>query len=720
MLSEMEYGIMSSLKSVPLAPEAATPPSPDESVSREELYAQLADRGLRYGAYFQGVQCVWRQGEEICADVRLSEGLAAEDFLVHPAILDSALHAALVPFLGRDDHAYLPFVWRGVRLRKSSARTVRVRIVLSGEHTLSMSITDDEGRVVASVDSLLVRPLTAGQAGFGAADGQLMKTVWRPARPAATVIEHQRRVLLGADFLRLTSQPTALRGLHAAHPTLRALRAAVKSEGAPQAVLISVDGTATITSALQRALVLIQEFLSDEQLAQTRLVFLTQGGVCARPGEKVPDLAAAAVWGLVRSAQLEHPGRFGIIDVDAGWSWPALNSAIAVAAPQLAVRSAGLLCPRLVPAGVPSLAPGAAPWAADRTVLVTGGTGALGSLVARHLAETHGVRNLMLLSRRGLDAPGARDLVRELADRGARAEVVACDTRDPAALTQAVSAIDTDCALGTVIHAGGVTADRIVSSLTPRDLAHVLDAKLESALNLHRLTAGLPDCRLVLFSSAAGVLGSAGQANYAAANTALDALAQQRGAAGLPTVSLAWGLWEDDGGMGSTLGQADRARLSRTGIVPLSPERGLALLDAAVAGDNPILVPIRLDLAALRSGSAPVPEMLLDLAPAKLHATATSDEAKAFRVHLATLNSDDQEQALLDLVRSEVAAVLGHDSGDAITAASQFLEIGFDSLTNLELSRRLSAATAARLPNTLAFDHSTPAELAAHLKALLT
>ncbi|GAB7188324.1 SDR family NAD(P)-dependent oxidoreductase [Kitasatospora sp. Ki12] len=692
---------------------SAWPPPDAEPVDPEALYGRLADRGLRYGPAFRGVRRAWRDGARMSAEVALDAGVPTGDFLLHPALLDSALHAAVVPFLdGDDESAQLPFAWRGVRVHGPAGRAVRVRITPGDDRTIGLELTDGEGRPVATVDSLVVRSVSPEQ--LGARGGRLLRTVWRPVPPATGRPAPQGWALLGADHLGLTGSPAADRALAAVHPTLRSLVVALRERRVPETVLVCVDGSAPLANALQRALSLLQEWLFDERLADCRLVFVTRGGVAVRPGE-VPEPAAAAVWGLVRSAQLEHPGRFALVDLDADAPWRAVEAAAGSDAAQLAVRQGALLHPRLA-AAAKAARPG---WDPRRSVLITGGTGSLGRLVARHLAERHGVRHLVLLSRRGPDAPGARELVDELAGFGTEAKVVACDAGDLAALRAVVAALPPEHPLGAVVHSAGVTSDATVGSLTPRLLDTVLAAKVDSALALHRLTEDVPDCALVLFSSVAGVLGSAGQGNYAAANAALDALAHRRRAAGLPGVSLAWGLWADEGGMASGLAAADLARMARSGLAALSVEQGLALLDDALTAEDPVLVPLRLHEDALRSPDAPLPELLLDLAAPRTRATAPVADADAFRARLAGRPEDERAQEVLELVRAQVAVVLGFTGGEEVEPHREFSAIGFDSLTNLELIRRLTAATGVRLPNTLAFDHPTPVELANSMTKLL-
>ncbi|RBM09482.1 type I polyketide synthase, partial [Streptomyces sp. PT12] len=358
------------------------------------------------------------------------------------------------------------------------------------------------------------------------------------------------------------------------------------------------------------------------------------------------------------------------------------------------------------------------------TVLVTGGTGTLGGLVARHLAAHHGVRHLLLTSRRGPDAPGAAELRDELAESGAEAEIVGCDVADRAALAELLAGIPADRPLTAVVHTAGVLDDGLIDALTDEQLDRVLRPKVDAAWNLHELTRDADLSAFVLFSSSSGVFGGPGQANYAAANAALDALAQHRVAAGLPAVSLAWGLWGEASGMTGHLGREDRARMARSGVVPFSNEQGLGMFDAALALPESLVLPMRLDLSALRTqaGSGALPAFLRGLvrAPARraaADASAADDSSLVSR--LMALPENRREQALADLVRGHVSVVLGHAGADAIEATKGFKDLGIDSLIAVELRNRLNAATGLRLPATIVFDYPTPAALATFLRAEL-
>ncbi|MFE0464214.1 SDR family NAD(P)-dependent oxidoreductase, partial [Kitasatospora sp. NPDC058965] len=659
----------------------AWPPAGAVPVELADFYPTLAATGLGYGPVFQGLRAAWTLDGAVYAEVALPESAHphAQRMGLHPALLDASLHA--VAFTGAiGEQAVLPFAWSGVQLHATGASAVRVRLTPKGEGTVTLAVCDPAGRPVATIGSLVLRPVDTGQLAAARArfHDALFETAWTPLTVG------QAPAVSSADWRDLGT-------------------------ATPEVVVLQVTGGSTaaeVHRATAEALAAVQGWLAEDRLADSRLLVVTRGAV-ALPGEDLTDLAAAAVAGLVRSANSENPGRLVLADLDAV---SALDVAALVAAgeSQVAVRAGVVHAPRLVRVPVPTEETVPAAEFGEGPVLVTGATGTLGRLLARHLVTAHGVRELVLVSRRGPAATGAD----ELTELGAAVRVVSCDVTD----RQAVAELLAETAPSAVVHVAGVLDDGVIGSLTPERLADVLRPKVDAALNLHELTRDAELTAFVLFSSAAGLLGAPGQGNYAAANAFLDALAVHRRANGLPAQSLAWGLWAQDGGMAGSLGGSDRSRLSRGGMIALAPEEGLALFDAAAASEPAAVVPVNLDLAALRAQGDDLSDLFRGLVPAVRRRTAGNRaDTGALRTRLAGLGESERAAALLELVQDEVARVLGFASGRAVEPERAFSEVGFDSLSAVEFRNALGEAVGMRLPATLVFDYPNPAVLARYL-----
>jgi len=606
------------------------PPPGAEPVAPRDLYTELAAAGYNYGPALRGVVAAWRRGTERYAEVRTTESGTGHE--IHPALLDAALHPAL-----SGDQLLLPFSWNGITQHAPASGTLRVRLRTDGTDALAMLVTNESGQPVLTVDAVTLRPATPDQ--LTAASGSLYVLDWEPI-PAKNGHEPDHDVLSFVD--------------------------------------VPPD------EAAEQALSAVQEWLRADR--QGKLVVITRDAVAAG------DLAGAAVWGLVRTAQLEHPDRIVLVDTDEPGPLP--DGALGTGESQVIVRGGRLLAPRLVRAQVPPTSR-----RIEGPVLVTGASGALGTAIARHLVAEHGVDELIMVSRRG-----SADLAAELSDAGIRATFVACDVADREAVRRLVA----EHPPRAVVHAAGVLDDGVFDSLTPEQLASVFGPKVTAARHLHDLTRHLELSAFVLFSSVLGTLGSPGQAAYTAANACLDALAHHRRQLGLPAQSIGWGLWARASGMTGHLGDADLARLRRLGVLPMSEQDGLALFDLAIRSDLPHTIAARLDV------SAPAP-MLSRLAPRPQRTGPTP----SFGQRLAELPDADRDRALRTFVREQAAAVLGHDGVDSVAESRAFKEIGFDSLTAVELRNRLAAAFGLRLPATVAFLHPTPAALADHLAARL-
>ncbi|PNE42856.1 hypothetical protein AOB60_01830 [Streptomyces noursei] len=1033
----------------PAGPGAAWPPAGAEPVPLDGFYADLAAAGFAYGPAFRGLSRAWRLGDEVLAEIALPEAVRSDAgrYGIHPALLDAALHTA---FLRQDDadppQVRIPFSWQEVTFHGGGEPALRVRLTPTGTDTAALALWDERGVLVASVGSLVSRPVSAPQLRASRPQDALYHLDWTPATAASAAV---RCAVLGDEELATALSAPAFADLGA----LTAVTDA--GEPVPDLVLLPchVDGAETTENkavaarALTgRVLAVLHGWLAEERLTPARLVLLTRGAMPVTAGEPVTDLAAAAVWGLVRSAQAEHPGRFVLADLDGhAASTASLPSLPTAGEPQLALREGRVLVPRLAP-GVPAgslvpppgtrewhlertgagntvddlaltpfpeaaapLAPGqvrvavraaglnfrdvvmalgmvpdqrllggeiagvvtetardvtalavgdrvlglvrgglgpvavadhrmlaripegwsfdraasvpvtfltayyglvdlagvrpgdrvlvhaaaggvgmaavqlarhlgaevfatagpakwgtvrglgvddehlassrtgefealfastsgghgldvvlnsvagemtdaslrlvrpggrfiemgktdirdadevaaayegvtyhafdlmdAGPeriagmlaeilalfddghlrpipvttwdvrqapeafrhfsqarhigkivltvppaWNSEGTVLVTGASGALGAEVARHLVRTHEVGHLVLASRRGPDGEGMAELADELTALGATTvRAVACDVADRAAVAGLLAAIPAEHPLTAVVHAAGLVDDGLLESLTPERIDTVFRPKADGAWHLHELTRERELAAFAVFSSVTGTLGAGAQANYAAANAFLDALAAHRHDQGLAATSLAWGMWSGTRGMAANLARADLDRMKRSGIAGLTADDGFALMDTALASGRPVLLPVRLDTRALRataaSGSLAAPlRALVHVAAAEATQAPAAD---TLRDRLGSLAPEDRRQVLLDVVRGQVALVLGHTDPERVEPQRAFKDLGFDSLTAVELRNRLNAATGLALPTTLVFDHPTPAALTDHVEGVL-
>nr|WP_305883934.1 type I polyketide synthase [Crossiella sp. SN42] len=671
----------------PSGPVTLTEPWPPADAERIDLtgsYEALTDAGFGYGPAFRGLRALWQRKDELFAEVALPAEVAesAERFGLHPALLDSALHAAMVAAAGTGEAA-VPHTWEGVTLHRTGVAALRVRLTRT-EEGLALLAVDADGRAVATVDTLRVRPVSTEQ--LAAADRSqdtLFQLAWSPATSNAVVPEW--------------AEVAALDELEALPPLV--LLRCEPSGG---------DLAAATHERLAGVLAVAQQWLAEDRFLGSRLVLVTRRAV----GPEPEDVAGAAIWGLIRSAQHEHPDRFGLLDLDEA---EAPESALALLAeePQVLVRGGRALAARLL--RLPVAADTETKWDPDRTVVITGGTGGLGKVLARHLVARHGVRRLLLLSRRGAAADGAPELVNELAGLGAAVDLRPCDVGDRESVAAALATIPAEHPLQAVVHAAGVLEDRVLTGLTADSLTPVLRPKADAAWHLHELTKHLDLTAFVLFSSVAGVFGNGGQASYAAANAFVDALAQHRRCQGLPATSIAWGPWSLEDGMVS---EAEAARMRRLGVLPLSAEEGMALFDGLTGGPEAVPVPLRLDLASIRSAGQ-IPPLLRGLVRDPVRQGPDRDTAADFLARLAEAPAAQRHEVVVDLIRDQAATVLGHADPAAVGRDRRFQELGFDSLTTVELRNRLGTALGRRLPVSLLFDHPTPEVLADYLLPLL-
>ncbi|MGW5345847.1 type I polyketide synthase [Streptomyces sp. NPDC004050] len=749
---------------------ASWPPAGADEVSVDAVRDRLAAAGLYHGPALRTLTRIWVRGEEVFAQARLSDeqGSSANGFVLHPALLDAAVQAlAATTAAGGGTAAREPLAWRGVTLHAGGADALRLRITApDGAGTVSVELADEQCAPVASVRALVTRELDAERfaaAPDAASQDGLFRLDWvrtaTPARPAAATFAVVGDTAGDADGAHARLAAVLGRaGVPAARyadPAALDEAVAAGRQPMPDTVVVPfmTSATATGTTAVDadrlaqdvretthRVLATVQGWLDGGRFTGTRLAVVTRGAVAAHQDTEAADLAHTPVWGLLRAAQTEHPDRFVLVDLDdAEASGRALPGALASDEPELAVRGGALYAPRLARVDARTAQPGEPAGRIDTrgTVLVTGAGGGLAGLLARHLVTEHGVRHLLLTGRRGADTETAPRLTAQLTALGAEVTWAACDVADRDALAGLLESVPAGRPLTAVVHTAAVLDDGIVDLLTPERVDRVLRPKVEGALNLHELTRHLDLSAFVLFSAAAGTLGSAGQANYAAANVFLDALARHRRAHGLAALSLVWGMWAEERGMAGRLTGAERERAARGGVAPLSAAEGLALFDAALAADDePVLLPIGLDLPTLRARAAdggllpvfrglvrtPVRQRRAATPASGAHRTqdTTADAhagtgGRTLTERLAGLPAAERERTVVDLVRGQVAAVLGYRSAEVIGEEQAFKELGFDSLTAVELRNRLGAAAGLRLPATMVYDYPTPAALARHL-----
>uniref|UniRef100_UPI0021E52480 non-ribosomal peptide synthetase n=1 Tax=Mycobacterium simulans TaxID=627089 RepID=UPI0021E52480 len=706
------------------APALSSLPSPSSgavaAVEQDSFYEQLAQRGLAYSGAFcslRGMGSDPANPDIIYAEVALPAEVNTGGYGIHPTLLDAALH----PVAAAVYATRLPFAFTGITLHAIGAPRLHVQLPPPGADPFPLHATDPAGAPVITIDALTLGTLPDAEslqpANKASRDG-LFELTW-PELSADVLPE------AGAlpEWAVISERPSSVDSW----PAL-----AVWDVASPQLSTDHPDPLDQVHVLTRRILAGLQTWLASADAVEAHLVLVTRHAVSISPDDQAPDLAHAAVWALAHTAQNEHPGRISVIDIDptsatehtlarvlTALDDPVLRSTLE---PQLAVRDGVVRGPRLTPVQ-PLAQPRTEPVAFDpnRTVLITGGTGMLGGVFAEHLVTDYGVRPLLLVSRSGMDAAGAADLHQRLTRLGAQVSITACDTSDVEQLAAVLAGIPAEHRLSGVIHAAGVLDDVVVSELTSEQLATVLTTKADAAWHLHRLTADAELDAFVMFSSAAGVLGALGQANYAAANAVLDALAQQRHRNGLPATSLAWGYWQAASAMTAHLDAVDQARFTRNNLTPITVEHGLALFDAALASRQPTLIPTPFNTRALarqaRDGALPV---ILSALTTSRRQASTAPAADTLAKQLASQTPQQQLATLTDLVATTTAAVLAHPDAAALDPDLRFRDLGMDSLSALELRNTLTRHTGLPLPATLAFDHPTPTAAAHHLASLIT
>ncbi|HWA55474.1 MAG TPA: beta-ketoacyl synthase N-terminal-like domain-containing protein [Solirubrobacterales bacterium] len=649
---------------------SAWPPAGGEALAVEDVHLQIDDREAEWSSGQARLEAAWREGDGIHAELALDPERAgeAERFSLHPALLQLAVQVgALCAPDPRPGTIELLAACREASLPAGAATKLRISAAPDSEGGFSLDLYDGEGSPLARLEGLAttgVEPERLRPA--GAAGPRLLGLDWsKPMAPPPGTDLPRLGVLGSLDLDGSGAESFGdLESLASAAPELVVAECRVPEGNVPAAAL---DAAAT-------TLELLQAWVAEERLAGSRLVLVTRGAVAAVAGEPV-DPAAAALWGLVASAQAEYPGRFSLLDVEAG-SAPGRGFAAALALsatePKQAIRDGQTLVPRL--ASLTAAGDGEATAIdPDRTVLVCDGEERLGAAIATHLVESLGLRHVLLVEAGDV---GDRERIREL-----------------------IASIDPAHPLGAVIDAARVPDDGVIESLDRERLEKVLLPRAEAAWHLHDLTRELGLSRFLLISDFAGAAGSAAQACYAAASAFLDGLAAHRCASGLAATSLAWG----------PLGTAGRG-----GFGPSTPAQMLAQLGEALGLDRPFVAQAELDREALRDyfRTDSLPAVLRGFVPATLRAGAAEATLAA---QLAAAPDEERERIALEAVLGHIAAVLGHASADELDPERPLQELGFDSLTAVQLRNRLSAASGLRLTPALAFDYPTPEALAGYL-----
>ncbi|MGQ0842080.1 type I polyketide synthase, partial [Actinokineospora sp.] len=695
----------------------APPVWPDTGGSAwsEQTYERLALLGLGYGPAFRGVRDAVVTGDgELVA--RLSLPPAARDladpYPIHPALLDAALHvcAAFDEGVAADGRVLLPASMGRVSLSRARGDEIVVSVRRTGvseeDRTLDVTLWDADGFAVGRFEG--VRARSAGSADLAAGSGNgrhLFEVAWtaapeRPGEPSSgewTVVGD-------------TPDPRSaaiLRDIEAAGIRCGESSREVVVRLWPCPPAFDVDPARAAGEFARIGLAELRALIAAGEDAPARTVWVTRGAIAAGDGDPVPRLPQAVLWGLARAARAEHPD-LGLTLIDLDDADSVVAAVRLRAEPEVAVRAGALLVPRLVRLRAAEAEPARVP--TDGTVLVTGGLGGVGRNIARLLAE-RGVPRLLLVSRTGAADPRAAEVTAELTALGVEVDVAACDVADATALARVLDRIGPDRPLRGVVHCAGVLDDGMVAELTPDRLARVLGPKLDGAVHLHRLTAGRSLELFLMTSSFAGVVGNAGQANYAAANVFLDQLAHHRRASGLPGMSISYGAWADEG---LAVDHADLKRMARFGYGAFSSGQGRDVTELALRHGAPHVVAADITLSRLREtvstagGTAAAVWRSLLPAPRTGH-----DDSLVER--LSRLPAAERAERVLALVREEAARVLGLRSIESVHPDLPLRELGMDSLTAVELRNRISARLATRLPATLLFDHPTPARLGAYL-----
>jgi acyl transferase domain-containing protein/aryl carrier-like protein len=692
------------------------PPTHAEALDLERIYDRLAEAGIEQGAAARRLRGAWRYGEEVLLEVALDEAAqaAVDRFRVHPALLEAAAVAGLA-LVGDDrEELALPRCWNAVRALADGAPSLRVRARDSGDG-IELLACDEAGEPVLAVESIVGEAPDPAAVSSSWRRRSLYRVEWTAAEPAPAgsppTVAALGQIAL-SDFAGERYGDVA--GL---------LEAVAAGASPPDVVLVEPlpgagageELAAGARAGARAGLDLAKVWAEAAALPECRLVVLTRRAV-STSADGDPDLSAAPLWGLFASAAGEYHGRFSVLDRDVDEVPTAtLASAIAAGAdePQVAIRGGEVLVPRFVRPEQGEFESAPAPLDPEGTILITGEPLGPAGAVARHIAAQHGARRLLLVVGGGGESEGTSELIADLAALGAEASVLACDLCDRAQLEGLIESIPPEHPLTGVVHAASVVDYGTIESLDGERLDRVMRPKIDAAWYLHELTRDLDLSEFLLFSSVAGLIGGVAQANFAAANVFLDALAAHRRAAGLPATSIAWGDWAVDTRVLEGFGELERLRFERSGVIPFTAAEGLELFDAIRAAGEPLVAPIGLDPEVLR-GQASVgmlPSLLRSLVRRPDRAGGEGD----FRARLVGMPPEQRRPAVLELVRGQTAAVLGHSSGADVDPELFLQELGLDSLGLVELRNRVKAATGVLVSVRSLSDRPTLSGVADHL-----
>ncbi len=692
-------------------------------LATDTMYARFTALGIAYGPCFRGVRALWVGEREALAELATPPGARDAAFSLAPALLDAGLQVVLAAIPeAAGDALLMPFELTRIAVHREGADAawVYARLREGAGLVADLRLADSSGALIAEVEGLRLQP--ADRAALTRELGEpiddaLFELAWRPVAPPAPTATLAGRWLIVAPAS--STLATALAG--------RIEDAIVRVPTSPPEADTLADAEGVICLwghdhgdpvaagqlLVDRGVALLQRALARPR----RIVWVTRGAVAVTPAEPV-DVALAPLWGLGRAVKRERPElRLALVDLAAAASVEEQRDAIlrelasaSTEAPEdeLAWRPSGRHVARLIRARPPATI--AEPPTPRGTTLITGGLGALGGHVARWLAS-RGAPHLLLTGRRGLDTPGATELVAQLEALGSRVTVAALDVADASALATAIEALPAELPLRGVVHAAGVVADALIAAQTPASVARAFAPKARGAWNLHERTRELPLDFFVLFSSLASVIGSAGQSNYAAANSFLDGLAAARRARGLPGQSLAWGAWSE--GMAAALAKPHQDRLARMGMLALRPARGVALLERAMSRDEALLAIAAVELPSLARAPAPLATIWRELVRPAERLPVQSDSPWIQR--LAGQPAARRDALIREAIAADVGRVLAWDPREPVPERRPLQELGLDSLMAVELRDALARRVGAALPSTLAFDHPTIEALASYL-----